>query len=359
MSDAIEKAPRRTRSRRLLDSLKNAGQVVVVTHDSPDPDAIASGWGVCALVERTLKLPTKLLAGGVITRAENRTLVDVLKPPLEMTRYWRPSEETALVLVDTHSPPRFLHLPAKHPPAAVIDHHTAGKGSGRGLSFRFRDVRTSVLATSSIVTGYLREQDIDPSPSLATALTYGVYSDAVGYGNRFSRTDRVALAWLSQFLDPEILKMIEYATLPKEYYEDMLLALESSFTYDGVGVCFLPRASGAEVVGEIADLLIRCRDIDHVLCAALVGERIVISARTTPRGGNATELLDKTLNDLESASWGGHEHRAGGHIDVSRLDSAKKGMESDVRRRWLRATGVEKNRGVRLVAKKDILKALG
>jgi nanoRNase/pAp phosphatase (c-di-AMP/oligoRNAs hydrolase) len=73
-----------------------------MTHDNPDPDAIASGWGVCVLVEQVLSVPTKLLARGVITRAENRTMVDVLNPPLRLNETWPLSENAALVLVDTH-----------------------------------------------------------------------------------------------------------------------------------------------------------------------------------------------------------------------------------------------------------------
>ena len=57
-----------TRTRRsdaLLDALSEYAEVTVVTHDNPDPDAIASGWGVCLLVQEKLHKPVRLIGGGI------------------------------------------------------------------------------------------------------------------------------------------------------------------------------------------------------------------------------------------------------------------------------------------------------
>lgn len=355
---AVRKPAKKTRSERFLEALAGAREVVVLTHDNPDPDGIASGWGICVLIDNALRVPTRLAAGGVITRAENRALVDTLKPPLQTVGKWVPPEGAAFVVVDTVSPPRFAGLSGNEPLAAVIDHHGGETGGSRKFSFRFRDIRPGVLATSSMVCGYLREQTIEPSPALATALTYGIHADARGYGIRFSRVDRTALSWLSKFSDPERLHQIENATLSKDYFEDLVLALQSCFTYGEVALCFLPKATGAEVVGEIADLVIRCDGIHRVLCAALLGERMVFSSRTTKQGGNAASLLGKTLQDESSGSWGGHEHRAGGYLEVSQADPGKNDLEEKLRRSWLLATGAHQQQGVRLVPRKEILKAL-
>jgi nanoRNase/pAp phosphatase (c-di-AMP/oligoRNAs hydrolase) len=209
-----------------------------------------------------------------------------------------------------------------------------------------------------MITVYLSEQGVEPSPALATALTYAIYADAKGYATKFSRVDRTALTWLSHFFDPGLMNQIENAVLPKSYYEDLLLALQSCFIYSEVAICFLPSAVGPEVVGEVADLIVRCEGVHRVLCGGMVGERMVFSARTTKQGGSAAELLRKTLGRQNGGSWGGHRHRAGGYINVALSDSGKADLEAKVRQGWLLASGVEKQRGVRLVARKEILKAL-
>ena len=49
--------------------------------------------------------------------------------------------------------------------------------------------------------------------------------------------------------------------------------MQRTFIYDDAALCFLQRASGAEIVGEVADLLVRGRGIRRVLCAAIIGDR--------------------------------------------------------------------------------------
>ena len=59
-----------TPSDRLLKVLEDYERVLVVAHDNPDPDAIATGWAVLCLVEERLSKPVKLIGSGAIVRAE-------------------------------------------------------------------------------------------------------------------------------------------------------------------------------------------------------------------------------------------------------------------------------------------------
>ena len=74
------------KSDELLRALRDYDRIVVVMHDNPDPDAIASGWGVQVLVEEKLGIPVRLVGGGAIVRAENRHMVDELQT--EVDRRW-------------------------------------------------------------------------------------------------------------------------------------------------------------------------------------------------------------------------------------------------------------------------------
>jgi nanoRNase/pAp phosphatase (c-di-AMP/oligoRNAs hydrolase) len=334
--------------------------VAVVTHHNPDPDAIAAGWGVVVLVEKTLKCPCRLYAGGAISRAENRILVDLLHPPLDLVDHLLPPSGTAVVVVDTFLPGLLVSWSLKEPLAAVIDHHARqpAAGSRRGTRhprFRFRDIRPRVVATASMVSGYLKSAGIVPSPELATALLYGIHTDAQGWDVQFSGTDRAAFSWLSQYADPELRAHIERAPLPREHFYNLLLGLQNAFLYDDAALCFVPHASSPEVVGEVADLLLRCEEVDRVLCGAVVGDRMVFSARTSSGAGDAGELLVKTLQGR--GSCGGHVHRAGGFIPLNGQSGAHE-LETSVRSAWLRACGIQQQRGARLVPKKEILKAL-
>ena len=256
----MEKA-RTKRPDRLLAVLAGRPRILVVAHDNPDPDAVATGWAVYELVRRKLSTPVRLIGGGEILRAENRHMVKILQPPLELIRRGavEPDGDTAVVMVDCSAENQNHVLAGKvFRPAAVIDHHL---GDTRGGRVEFADVRPRAVASASIAASYLREQHLTPPAALATALQYAVRTETRGNEVRYSRLDRTVIMWLSEWSDPAQLAEIENAPLKPEYFSDLALALQGTFIYGDTALCLLPRASGPEIVGEVADLLIRCEGI--------------------------------------------------------------------------------------------------
>jgi len=343
---------RERRSQRLLDTLKDYASVAVITHDTPDPDAIAAGWAIHTLVRERLGLPVYLIGGGTILRAENVHMVKLLRPPIELVNEYVPDPDCAPVLVDC-SPEGANHLLGDGTvrPAAVIDHH---KPTHVLVRVPFRDIRPRAAAAATIAGAYLREQNLEPSTELATALLYAVRTEALGKRAAFTRSDRGIVAWLAERADHQALSEIENAPLPRQHFDEMMLAFASTFLYDDAAVCFLPQTGSAEIVGEVADLLIRCTEINRVLCGAVVDNQLIVSARTSAIGGDAVRLLSPTLKGL--GHWGGHPNRAGGRIVATGDDSRSTQQTLDeVKARWLQACGVHGVRGTRLVTKRDVL----
>src|SRR5215207_8269871 len=66
------------RSDKFLDGLADATSVTFVSHVHPDPDGLGSMMGLAHLVETNLGIPTRLTRDGPISRAENKTMVDLL-----------------------------------------------------------------------------------------------------------------------------------------------------------------------------------------------------------------------------------------------------------------------------------------
>jgi nanoRNase/pAp phosphatase (c-di-AMP/oligoRNAs hydrolase) len=236
---------------------------------------------------------------------------------------------------------------------AVIDHHTV---RGRLPRLAFRDIRPNVAAAASIATSYLRELGLQPDKNLATALLYAIRTETSGGESHHSPLDRQIVSWLSDAADPAQLAEIENAPLALEYFSDLVLALQTTFSYNGTALCFLPRAQGPEIIGEVADLLVRCEGIKRVLCAAGVGNDLFLSVRTARDEGNAAELVRKTIVGLGQS--GGHEHRAGGKIVVPDCPFSSDELQDELRNRWLAACGTERLRGTRLVPKREIVKNL-
>lgn len=345
----------RTHSDRLLEILSDYEEVLIVMHDNPDPDAISSGWALVCLIEERLDKPARLIGGGAIVRAENKHMVDLLSPPIQLVESLAVNHRTATILVDCSvGTTNQLLTRAGIEPIAVIDHHQNGKN---GTTTPFKDVRPDVAASACITAGYLREQGIDPGVKLATAILYAIRTETTGSGTFHSRFDRSVVKWLAPMADPALLAEIQNAPLEPEYFGDLSLAMQCTFVYDDAAFCFLPRAHGAEIVGEVADLLVRCRGIDRVLCAAIVGDDLLLSARTKEDSDNASRLLQATLGEL--GGCGGHAHRAGGKInDAGGSPRIAEQLHDDLRTRWLDACRVDRRRGSRLIAKREIVKNL-
>ena len=342
-------------SNQLLGVLARYDRLRIVMHDNPDPDAIATGWAVQFLIEKRLRKPVQLVGGGAIVRAENKRMVELLRPPIELITELDPAEGAGTILVDCGvGATNHLLTHGNIRPVAVIDHHVNGQTDP---SIPFHDLRPDVAASATIAASYLHEQQIKPSVKLATALLYAIRTETCGGETHYSKLDREIVAWLGGDADLSLLADIASAPLSRDYFGDLAIAMQNTFFYDDAALCLLPRASGAEIVGEVADLLIRCEGIQRVFCGANVGADLLISVRTELDADNAAVLLQETLLGL--GGGGGHAHRAGGKVaGVARGAKIREDLHEDLRSRWLTACKVDRRRGTRLVARREIVENL-
>src|SRR5262249_50699618 len=181
------------RSERLLSTLAAYRRVVLVSHVNPDPDALASMLGLKTLVDQCLPGRTVVLTyDGMIARAENRAMVNLVPIPLCAVESVPIGGGTAIVMVDSQ-PGTGRRFSEQNTPTVVIDHHeTPGVLTG----VQFLDIRPDLGATSTMVTGYLLERHVALSPKLATALLYGIESEIEGYPREATTLDDGALVWL-------------------------------------------------------------------------------------------------------------------------------------------------------------------
>src|SRR6516165_9688421 len=93
---------RRNRSERLLAVLAPFRRVVIVSHVNPDPDSLASMLGLRALCESCQPAKSVILTvDGMIARAENRAMVELIPIPLVPVETVTVDPDTAVVMVDS------------------------------------------------------------------------------------------------------------------------------------------------------------------------------------------------------------------------------------------------------------------
>ncbi|MFO0807226.1 MAG: DHH family phosphoesterase [Gemmataceae bacterium] len=344
---------RPVRSDRFLSGLENASRVTFVSHVQPDPDSLGSMMGLAHLVEACLGKPTRLSRDGLISRAENRAMVDLLGLDLRSVDELDWDQYEAVVMVDSQPNTGRHSLESGTPIYAVLDHHaTPGDLSG----VPFVDVRDHLGATCTLVTGYLNEQGIEPPTDVATGLMYGIETELTGYPREASAEDDAALQSLYPLADKDLIARIKNARLPQSYFECVLQALQSSFIYERLMISWVDDLPAPELAAEVCDFMIRFEEVDWAVCAGVHGEQLILSARTTAPKAQAGDLLRSVVGRLGKA--GGHDRRAGGVIPLaSTSDSAVEDLQSELRRRLLKALKID-CRGQRLVPLREMLENL-
>jgi nanoRNase/pAp phosphatase (c-di-AMP/oligoRNAs hydrolase) len=98
--DAAEK-----RLEQLAHHLHGKRRLLIVTHDNPDPDTIATGWALLRLARRLRRMRVDLAYGGIIGRGENQALLEVLKVPLRRLEELDPVAVRILDDAEAHAGP--------------------------------------------------------------------------------------------------------------------------------------------------------------------------------------------------------------------------------------------------------------
>jgi nanoRNase/pAp phosphatase (c-di-AMP/oligoRNAs hydrolase) len=341
-------------SDRFLAGLQDASTVSFVSHIHPDPDSLGSMLGLAHLVETCLGLPTRLTRDGLISRAENRAMVELLDIdllPIEKSSW---HEGAALVMVDSQPNTGRHNLDPTVPLYAVIDHHdTPGELDG----IPFVDVRHTLGATCSLVTSYLMEQELELPPRIATGLLYGIETEISGYPREACALDDEALLYLYPQADKDLLARIRNARLPQTHFEGFLRALQSSFIYDRLILSWVNELPQPEMAAEVVDFLIRFEEIDWAVCAGVYQDKLILSVRAAVENAHAGEMLRQVVGKMGRA--GGHDRRAGGTIYLNSTSvTAIDEVRSKLRTRLLRTLRIDECRGQRLVSRKEMLQNL-
>ncbi len=303
---------------RLENALGDHRSLLIIPHNDPDPDAIASALGLQHLIKELFAVEAQIAYCGIIGRAENKALVRYLNYPLRRLDHYELTETTPVALVDTQPGAGNNPLSDDITPLIVVDHHDLRQES---RDVRFGDVRQDVGASSTIVTGYLQAADLEPPSALATALFYGIKTDTMSLGRGAGPDDIAAYFYLQPRIDVDALVTIERARVPASYFESLAKAIQAARLYDrDLLIAFLDSMNYPDLGAEIADLLLRLERIKWVICLGVFNDDIILSVRSRSHRIGASELVRSIVGTLGTA--GGHGAMAGGQIPIEDGDES-------------------------------------
>jgi nanoRNase/pAp phosphatase (c-di-AMP/oligoRNAs hydrolase) len=328
----------------LLQAIARPAPIVILPHDNPDPDALASAATLAYLFRQLAKREASIALGGIVGRAENRAMLTYLNINLIGVSSIEFGPQTIIALVDTQPGRTNNSLPEGLTPTIVIDHHPPYSDCSR---VPFLDLRTDYGATSTILAEYLRESRAPVEGKIATALFYGITSETQDLGREATGADVAACQFLYPHTNKRRLAKIENARVPREYFKGFRDAIEEARVYDKIVISVLHDVQYPDMVAEVADFLLRLDGVEWAAAMGFYGKWLHVSLRTTNREMNAGDLLQKVLG---AKSAGGHDMIAGGRIRVDEGGVAMEKTAVGIKDRLLKSLGVKASNPRPLVA---------
>lgn len=338
------------RTEALLALLRGKRRLLVLTHNNPDPDSLGGGMGLMHFASLAGRVESVFALSGKILRAENQEMVAQLGIAMTPLGELDLRSFDCVALVDTQ--PGFGHtiVPPECHVDIVIDHHVCDDADPGPVPFR--DVRCDIGATSSLVATYFREAGFTPSHDVATALAYGIKTDTADLSRNVSDLDMRAYDFLFPQVDRKKLVAIMRPRLPAAYFQTLKEALRKVRIYDTIAMCSIGSIGSAEMVAEVADLLLRMEGVQEVFCGGLVDRTYYVSVRTE-MGGDAWSLIARALKG-EEGTFGGHGSVAGGSIQLPSGDARSlRRLERRLERNILKREGLAKNNAKGLADQDD------
>lgn len=315
-----------------LHRLTDPGPVLIMTYESPDPDALASGKAIGTLLETAWGIPCRLVYSGLVARAENRAMLDLLATEWQaIDQVDNIQDYAATILVDTQPGAGNNRFPTEHIPKIVIDHHHPLRD---GLNqVPYVDVRPEVGSTVSLTYQYLESAGITPGPVLATAMFYGLQTDTLGLARGAGRVDEAVYIKLLAWMDRSLLIQVEQAGLSRDYFRAFSAGLLAARVYDHSVIAFLGEMTRPDLAAEMADVLIRLETARAVLCLGAFKQTLHLSLRSVGTAEDAGHLVQRVVTPHGKA--GGHGTMAGGQVPLDGLEIQE--VVKNIERRFLEA----------------------
>jgi nanoRNase/pAp phosphatase (c-di-AMP/oligoRNAs hydrolase) len=287
----------------------DADRVLILLHNDPDPDALASGLALRNLLRRT---KTTAIIGAVqgVTRPENLRMANMLDIHVEQITPGSFEGFDRIATVDVQ-PHYFGGLLDRAD--LVIDHHPEQPG----YSAVFKDIRADYGSTSTILTEHLRAVDVNISERTATAMLYAIKSDTLFFARHTNRVDLDAFTFLYPLADAALIRKMEGAEITLERLEYVTRASRTGILREQVFTAFIGEAPREDFIPYTADFFLQLEDVKWTIIAGIVGQTLIVSVRNLGYSRNAGEFVKRWFAELGSA--GGHRAMAKAVVPVERF----------------------------------------
>lgn len=320
----------------LSECKEKISPLLILTHNYPDPDAIASAFALKYLVENFYNIESKIVYGGIIGRMENRSMVEILNIPVNKLKPSDFKEYSHYALVDTQPLFQNNSFPDDIDATIVIDQHKGVKRPKADLVV----VDKTCGATCVLVAEALLKLSSEIPKDVATSLAYGIVSETL---NLYRGTNRRVIKTYLNILprcDMTALAQIQNPSRSKNFFKTLGVGIQNAVICGKFISSNLGFVENPDLVAQLADFFLNYENIEWSMCTGRYKDNLHISLRCKQAECPAGEILREVVGDSSKA--GGHGGIAGGQIEVG-LDSKEekwKQAEEEVNLRLIEKLGI-------------------
>ncbi len=297
--------------------------LLILTHDYPDPDALASAVCLHYIAEKKFRIESRVVFGGIIGRMENRAMVNILKLPVHKIKAADFKKYPHVALMDTQPDFENNSFPKDREATIVIDQHPSVTKPSADLVI----VDTECAATSVILAEALLMLKIEIPEMIATALAYGILSDTLNL-YRSGRPDVVQTYLdLLPFCNLKALARIQNPPRSRKFFATLAHGIRLALVGRGLIYSHLGFVESPDLVAQIADFLLTYKNIRWSLCTGRFNGKLHVSFRTAATQAQAAEILRDAFWVREEA--GGHDTIAGGSFKVGKNVAERHWQEAE------------------------------
>lgn len=294
----------------LVNILKNH-RVFIQTHDYPDPDAIASAYGMQRLLER-FDIESKLVYAGSLNKLSGVRMIDYFNIEIHNADSINDmTEDDYVLIVDAQKYNKnCLDLLGKE--VACIDHHPTVIDCDEYL---YSDIRM-VGACSSIISEYYHDAGIEPTVEEATALLYGIKMDTNDFGRGVAQLDVLMYYQLFPYADQKILEKMQLNSIEFADLKAYGAAINNISVYKNVGFAMIPFDCPDGLIAIISDFLLALDVVELSVVYSVRKNGYKFSVRSEIEALDAGKIVRSSLERLGDGSGGGHSFMAGGFLPI-------------------------------------------
>lgn len=295
----------------LLDLCRGKGRPIYIqTHNFPDPDAIASAYGLQKLFAH-FGVETRICYGGRIDKlsaSKMPQLFDIEMTPYDTLRATMVESDPIICVDSQKNAGNITDFVGDE--IAAIDHHPTYVQE----SYQYADLRITG-ACATIIADYYRQLGLTPDQDTATALLYGLKMDTLQFSRGVTPLDISVFAFLHPLCNHEKLAFLERNNMEFQDLKAYGAAIENIELYGVSGFSHIPFSCSDAMIAVLADFILSLHEVDIAIVSSRREDGIKISVRSETSKVHAGELTHRALAGI--GDGGGHATMAGGLVPQS------------------------------------------